>query len=147
MLREFRTFIARGNVLDLAVAVIIGAAFAKIASSLTEDIIMPVIGAIFGGLDFSSYFALLGPVPEGYHGSLKDYAALKAAGAPVLGWGEFVTVVINFLILAFIIFLLIRSASKMMRRADDAGRPERSRSADRNQGRAQEAVSPILACR
>jgi len=123
MLREFRAFIAKGNVLDLAVAVIIGAAFAKIATSLTEDIIMPVIGSIFGGLDFSSYFTLLGPVPEGYKGSLKDYAALKAAGAPVLGWGEFITVVINFIILAFIIFLLIRSASKMMRRAEDAGGP------------------------
>lgn len=123
MLREFRSFIARGNVLDLAVAVIIGAAFAKIATSLTEDIIMPVIGAIFGGLDFSSYFAMLGPVPEGYKGSLKDYAALKAAGAPVLGWGEFVTVLINFVILAFIIFLLIRSASKLVRRADDAPGP------------------------
>ena len=123
MLREFRAFVARGNVLDLAVAVIIGAAFGKIATSLTEDIIMPVIGAIFGGLDFSSQFIMLGQVPEGYKGSLKDYAALKAAGAPVLGWGEFVTVVINFVILAFIIFLLIRAASKMMRRAEDAGGP------------------------
>ena len=120
MLREFRDFIARGNVLDLAVAVIIGAAFATIATSLTEDIIMPVVGALFGGLDFSSYFVLLGPVPDGYRGSLTDYAALKAAGAPVLGWGQFVTVVINFLILAFIIFLLIRSANRMIRKADEA---------------------------
>jgi large conductance mechanosensitive channel len=120
MLKEFRAFIAKGNVLDLAVAVIIGAAFAKIATSLTEDIIMPIVGAIFGGLDFSSYFTLLGPIPDGYKGSLNDYAALKAAGAPVLGWGEFVTVVINFIILAFIIFLLIRWASKMMRKADEA---------------------------
>jgi large conductance mechanosensitive channel len=119
MLKEFRAFIARGNVLDLAVAVIIGAAFAKIATSLTEDVIMPVVGAIFGGLDFSSYFTLLGPVPAGYHGSMKDYAALKAAGAPVLGWGEFLTVVINFLILAFIIFLLVRSATRMMRRKSE----------------------------
>jgi large conductance mechanosensitive channel len=123
MLREFRAFIAKGNVLDLAVAVIIGAAFGKIATSLTEDIIMPIVGSIFGGLDFSSYFVLLGSVPEGYRGSLKDYAALKAAGAPVLGWGEFVTVVINFIILAFIIFLLVRWASKVMRRADDAAGP------------------------
>ena len=123
MLREFRAFIARGNVLDLAVAVIIGAAFAKIATSLTEDIIMPVIGAIFGGLDFSSKFVLLGSVPADYKGSMTDYAALKAAGAPVLGWGEFVTVVINFIILAFIIFLLVRSASKLMRRSDDAPGP------------------------
>ena len=123
MLKEFRAFIAKGNVLDLAVAVIIGAAFAKIATSLTEDIIMPVIGAMFGGLDFSSYFTLLGPVPAGYHGSLKDYAALKAAGAPVLGWGQFITVVINFLILAFIIFLLVRAANKAMRRQEEAGGP------------------------
>jgi large conductance mechanosensitive channel len=120
MLKEFRAFIARGNVLDLAVAVIIGAAFARITTSLTEDVIMPVVGAIFGGLDFSSYFTLLGPVPDGYHGSLKDYAALKAAGAPVLGWGEFITVVINFLILAFIIFLLVRSATRLMhKRAEE----------------------------
>ena len=124
MLNDFRAFIAKGNVLDLAVAVIIGAAFAKIATSLTEDIIMPVVGSIFGGLDFSSYFTLLGPVPDGYKGSLKDYAALKAAGAPVLGWGEFVTVVINFLILAFIIFLLVKWATKMMRkRGEEPGGP------------------------
>ena len=120
MLQDFRAFIAKGNVLDLAVAVIIGAAFAKIATSLTEDIIMPVVGAIFGGLDFSSHFALLGPVPDGYKGSLKDYAALKAAGAPVLGWGEFVTVVINFLILAVIIFLLVKWATRLMRKREDA---------------------------
>ena len=119
MLNDFRAFIAKGNVLDLAVAVIIGAAFAKIATSLTEDVIMPVVGAIFGGLDFSSYFTLLGPVPDGYRGSMKDYAALKAAGAPVLGWGAFVTVIINFLILAFIIFLMVRWATKMMRRPED----------------------------
>ena len=120
MLGEFRDFIARGNVLDLAVAVIIGAAFATIATSLTGDVIMPVVGAVFGGLDFSSYFILLGPVPADYHGSLTDYAALKAAGAPVLGWGQFVTVLINFLILAFIIFLLIRMANKMMAKKEAA---------------------------
>lgn len=123
MLQEFKAFIARGNVLDLAVAVIIGAAFAKIATSLTDDIIMPVIGAIFGGLDFSSHFILLGAVPADYRGSLTDYAALKAAGAPVLGWGQFVTVVIDFLILAFIIFLLIRAATRAMRRQEEAGGP------------------------
>jgi large conductance mechanosensitive channel len=123
MLKEFRAFIARGNVLDLAVAVIIGAAFAKITTSLTEDVIMPVVGRIFGGLDFSSYFILLGPVPEGYQGSLNNYVALKAAGAPVLGWGEFVTQVINFLILAFIIFLLVRSANRVMRRSPEEAGP------------------------
>jgi large conductance mechanosensitive channel len=124
MLGEFRDFIARGNVLDLAVAVIIGAAFATITTSLTEDLIMPIVGAIFGGLDFSSYFVLLGPVPAGYDGALTDYAALKAAGAPVLGWGQFVTVLINFLILAFVIFLLIKAANRMIRRRAEAPAPD-----------------------
>ena len=125
MLGEFRDFVARGNVLDLAVAVIIGAAFATITTSMTDDLIMPVVGAIFGGLDFSSYFVLLGPVPEGYSGSMTDYAALKAAGAPVLGWGQFVTVIINFLILAFIIFLLVRWANRLRPKAEEvpAGDP------------------------
>src|SRR5688500_11609414 len=113
MLKEFRDFIARGNVLDLAVAVIIGAAFATITTSLTDDIVMPLVGAIFGGLDFSTYFVLLGPVPEGYDGSPTDYAALKDAGALMIGWGQFLTVLINFLILAFIIFLLVRWANRV----------------------------------
>ena len=120
MFKEFRAFVARGNVLDLAVAVIIGAAFATITTSLTDDLIMPVIGALSGGLDFSSYFILLGPVPEGYTGSMTDYSALKEAGAPVFGWGQFVTVVINFLILAFIIFMLIRWANRLRPPAEEA---------------------------
>jgi large conductance mechanosensitive channel len=114
---SFREFIARGNVLDLAVAVIIGAAFATITTSLTDDIVMPLIGALFGGLDFSSYFMLLGPVPEGYAGSPTDYAALKAAGALMIGWGQFLTVLINFLILAFIIYQLVRFATRARLRA------------------------------
>jgi large conductance mechanosensitive channel len=120
MLAEFKAFIARGNVMDLAVAVIIGAAFATIATSLTDDVIMPIVGAIFGGLDFSNYFTILGPVPDSYQGSLTSYAALKTAGVAVLGWGQFITVLINFLILAFIIFMLIRMANKIMRRGPDA---------------------------
>ena len=116
MLSEFKEFIAKGNVLDLAVAVIIGAAFAKIVASLTDDIIMPILGALFGGIDFSSHFALLGPVPDGYAGSLTDYAALKKAGAPVLGWGAFVTQIVAFLILAFIIFLMVRWANRLMKK-------------------------------
>jgi len=120
MLREFRDFIARGNVLDLAVAVIIGAAFGTITTSLTQDIIMPAIAAIFGGLDFSSHFVILGEVPAGYTGPLTDYAALKAAGIAVLGWGQFLTVVINFLILAFVIFLIVRTANRMKRKAEAA---------------------------
>lgn len=123
MLNDFRAFIAKGNVLDLAVAVIIGAAFAKIVSSLTDDIIMPIVGKIFGGLDFSSHFLLMGPIPADYHGSLKDYAALKKAGAPVLGWGQFVTELVSFLILAFIIFLLVRLATKVMRKQEEAAGP------------------------
>ena len=120
MLREFRDFISRGNVLDLAVAVIIGAAFATITASLTEDIIMPIVGAAFGGLDFANYFVVLGPVPDDYAGSLASYADLKKAGVAVLGWGQFVTVLINFLILAFVIFLLVRTANRMTRKPADA---------------------------
>lgn len=120
MLSEFRDFVARGNVLDLAVAVIIGAAFATITTSLTEDVIMPLVGAIFGGLDFSSYFVMLGPVPEGYTGSPTDYAALKAAGALMLGWGQFLTILINFLILAFIIFMLVRWANRATAKREEA---------------------------
>jgi large conductance mechanosensitive channel len=120
MLKDFKAFIAKGNVLDLAVAVIIGAAFAKIVTSLTDDIIMPIVGKIFGGLDFSSHFMLLGPIPADYHGSMTDYAALKKAGAPVLGWGAFVTEVVSFLILAFIIFLMVRWATRLMKKPEEA---------------------------
>ena len=113
MFKEFKAFIARGNVLDLAVAVIIGAAFGKIITSLTDDVIMPVIGKIFGGLDFSSYFVVLGTVPAALAGS-SDYAALKKAGVPLLGYGAFVTAAVNFLIVAFIIFLIVRAVNRMM---------------------------------
>lgn len=114
MFKEFRTFIARGNVIDLAVGVIIGGAFALITKSLTDDIIMPVVGAIFGGSDFSSYFVMLGPVPDSYTGSLTNYAALKEAGVPLFGYGQFITVTINFLILAFIIFLLVKQINRFL---------------------------------
>jgi large conductance mechanosensitive channel len=120
MLSEFRAFIAKGNVLDLAVAVIIGAAFGTIATSLTGDVIMPIVGAIFGGLDFASHFVVLGTIPDTFAGNPASYGELKAAGIPVLGWGQFVTVVINFIILAFIIFLLVRTANKSMKKREDA---------------------------
>ena len=123
MLGEFRAFIARGNVLDLAVAVIIGAAFATITTSLTDDIIMPVIGAIVGGLDFSNYFARLGAIPDNLKGDPTSYADLKRAGVAVVGWGQFITVVINFLILAWIIFLLIRAANRISGRAPPVAGP------------------------
>ncbi|MES2902905.1 MAG: large conductance mechanosensitive channel protein MscL, partial [Pseudomonadota bacterium] len=110
---EFKTFIMRGNVLDLAIAVIIGAAFGRIVTSLTEDLLMPVIGTIFGGLDFSSYFVVLGAVPPELAGST-DYAALKKAGVPLLGYGEFITQAVNFVIVAFIIFLLVRAVNRLL---------------------------------
>ncbi|WP_404711633.1 large conductance mechanosensitive channel protein MscL [Sphingomonas sp. MMS24-J13] len=114
MFKEFRAFIMRGNVLDLAVAVIIGAAFGKIVTSLTDDVIMPVIGKLSGGLDFSSHFIRLGDIPADYKGSLTSYADLKKAGVPLLGYGEFITQAVNFLIVAFIIFLLVRAVNKAM---------------------------------
>ncbi|SFP24701.1 large conductance mechanosensitive channel protein MscL [Qipengyuania nanhaisediminis] len=113
MLKDFKEFIAKGNVMELAVAVIIGGAFATIVKSLTDEIIMPIVGAIFGGADFSRYFFLL-DVPEGYDGPMDDYAALQEAGAAMIGYGSFITAIINFLILAFIIFLLVRYAKKVM---------------------------------
>jgi len=118
MFKEFKAFIARGNVLDLAVAVIIGAAFGKIVTSLTDDVLMPVIGRIFGGLDFSSYFIVLGKVPEALAGST-DYAALKKAGVPIFGYGAFITQAVNFLILAFIIFLIVRAANKLIAKPEE----------------------------
>ena len=118
MINEFKAFIARGNVLDLAVAVIIGTAFGKIVTSLTEDVIMPVIGKVFGGLDFSSYFVMMGPVPAALQGST-DYAALKKAGVPLLGYGEFITQAVNFLIVAFIIFLLVRAVNRIVPKAPE----------------------------
>ena len=114
MLSEFKAFIAQGNVLGLAVAVIIGAAFATIVASLTGDIIMPIVGSVFGGMDFANNFSLLGAIPESFKGDPASYADLKAAGVSVLGWGQFLTVLINFLILAFVIFMLVRYATKLM---------------------------------
>lgn len=130
MFSEFKAFIARGNVLDLAVAVIIGAAFATITASLTDDIIMPVVGWLFGGMDFANYFCVLGPIPEGFQGDPDSYADLKKAGVAVLGWGQFVTVLINFLILAFIIFLIVRYANRLLKRGEDASAPAGPTEAD-----------------
>jgi len=120
MMQEFKAFVSRGNVLDLAVGVIIGAAFGKIVTSLTEDVIMPVVGFLTGGVDFTNKFIVLGAVPDTYKGSLADYAALKAAGVSILGYGAFVTAVINFLLMAFVIFLLVRQANKLMTKPAEA---------------------------
>jgi large conductance mechanosensitive channel len=111
---EFREFAAKGNVVDLAVGVIIGAAFGKIVDSLVKDIIMPIVGRIFGGLDFSNWFVVLAPPPPGYSGPM-TYDALTKAGVPLLAWGNFVTVGLNFLILAFIIFMMVRQINRLRR--------------------------------
>ncbi len=108
MFNEFKKFIMRGNVMDLAVGVIIGGAFGAIVSSLVDDVLMPIIGAIFGGLDFSNYFA---PLSEGISASTLD--AAKEQGA-VLAYGNFITAVINFLIIGFVIFLIVRSVNNLM---------------------------------
>jgi large conductance mechanosensitive channel len=114
MAAEFREFASKGNVVDLAVGVIIGAAFGKIVDSLVKDLIMPIIGRIFGGLDFANYFVALGPPPPGYAGPM-TYEALTKAGVPLFAWGNFLTVVVNFLILAFIIFMMVRQINKLRR--------------------------------
>ena len=109
---EFKEFAMKGNVVDLAVGVIIGAAFSKIVDSMVKDLIMPIVGKIFGGLDFSNYFIMLSSPPAGYSGPM-TYDALTKAGVPVFAYGNFVTVAINFLILAFIIFLMIRQINRL----------------------------------
>src|SRR6188472_3136927 len=109
---EFKEFAMKGNVVDLAVGVIIGAAFAKIVDSMVKDLIMPIVGKIFGGLDFSNYFIMLSNPSAGYNGPM-TYDALTKAGVPLFAYGNFVTVAINFLILAFIIFLMIRQINRL----------------------------------
>ena len=114
MMAEFKAFIAKGNVMDLAVGVIIGGAFGKIVSSLVDDIIMPIVGAITGGVDFSNLFI---PLAEGVTAGTLD--AAKEQGA-VLAWGNFVTVVINFLILAWIIFMMVKAVNSMRKQEEAA---------------------------
>ena len=114
MMSEFREFAMRGNVIDLAVGVIIGAAFGRIVDSLVKDLVMPIVGAIFGGLDFSNYFIVLtSKVPEGVP---RTYEALTSAGVPLFAYGNFITVLLNFLILAFIIFQMVRLYNRAQRR-------------------------------
>ncbi|WP_156841373.1 large conductance mechanosensitive channel protein MscL [Novosphingobium aquimarinum] len=113
LFEEFKKFVARGNVLDLAVGVMIGAAFGKIVTSLTENVIMPVIGWAFGNIDFSKYFLMLGSVPADYKGSLSDYNALKESGVAMIGYGAFLTQVVNFLIVAVVLFMLVRSVNRL----------------------------------
>lgn len=117
MLKEFREFAVKGNVIDLAVGVIIGGAFGKIVDSVVADLIMPVVGLVFGKLDFSNLFIVLGTVPEG---TARTLDALKKAGVPVFAYGSFITVAVNFLILAFIIFMMIKQINRLKREAPAA---------------------------
>jgi large conductance mechanosensitive channel len=114
MMSEFKEFAVKGSVVDLAVGVIIGAAFGKIVDSLVGDVIMPVISAVVGKLDFSNLFVVLGQVPAGTAMTLD---ALKKAGVPVLAYGSFITVAVNFVILAFIIFLMVKQINRLRRAA------------------------------
>jgi large conductance mechanosensitive channel len=109
---EFKEFAAKGNVVDLAVGVIIGAAFGKIVDSLVKDLIMPIVGRIFGGLDFSNYFIALKDPPPGYSGPM-TYEALTKAGVPLFAYGNFITVLVNFIILAFIVFMMVRQVNRL----------------------------------
>jgi large conductance mechanosensitive channel len=109
---EFREFALKGNVVDLAVGVIIGAAFGKIVDSIVKDLIMPVVGRLFGGLDFSNYFVMLSSPPPNYNGPM-TYEALTKAGVPLFAYGNFITVAINFVILAFIIFMMIKQINRL----------------------------------
>ena len=107
---EFKEFAVKGNVMDLAVGVIIGAAFGKIVDSLVKDIVMPVIGAVIGNIDFSNMYVVLGSIPAGVANNLAD---LQKAGVPVLAYGNFITIVINFLLLAFVIFMMIKQVNRL----------------------------------
>lgn len=114
MMQEFREFAIKGNVMDLAVGVIIGGAFGKIVDSVVNDLIMPLVGLIFGKLDFSNLFVVLGSMPEGVPRTLD---ALKKAGVPVFAYGNFITVAVNFIILAFIIFMMVKQINRLKREA------------------------------
>ena len=117
MMQEFKDFAVKGNVMDLAVGVIIGGAFGKIVTSMVDDLIMPIVGAIFGNIDFSNLFIAMGAIPEGTAATL---AAMKEAGVPVLAYGNFITVAINFIILAFVIFMMVKQVNRMKREEEAA---------------------------
>jgi large conductance mechanosensitive channel len=110
--KEFKEFAAKGNVVDLAVGVIIGAAFGKIVDSVVKDLIMPIVGRAVGGLDFSNYFVVLKAPPAGYTGPM-TYEALTKAGVPLFAYGNFLTVLVNFIILAFIIFMMVKQVNRL----------------------------------
>lgn len=109
---EFREFAVKGNVIDLAVGVIIGGAFGKIVDSMVNDVIMPIVGAVVGKIDFSNLYIVLGNIPGGVENNL---AALRKAGIPVLAYGNFLTIALNFAILAFVIFVMVKQINRIKR--------------------------------
>lgn len=117
---EFKEFAVKGNAVDLAVGVIIGAAFGKIVDSVVNDLIMPIAGKIFGGLDFSNLFILLTDIPVG---TGKTLAEIKKAGVPVFAYGNFLTILLNFIILAFIIFIMVKQINRLKKDAPPAAPP------------------------
>ena len=119
MMQEFRDFALKGNVMDLAVGVIIGSAFSKIVDSLVGDLIMPIVGKIFGGLNFSELYIVLAPPVKTVEG-ITSYTTLKAAGANLLAYGNFLTIAVNFIILAFIIFLMVKQMNRLKKEAAPA---------------------------
>ena len=121
VVKEFREFALKGNVVDLAVGVIIGAGFNKIVDSVVNDLVMPVVGRFTGGLEFSNYFTALGPVPPGLPHTLD---AMKKAGVPVIAYGSFINVSLNFVILAFVVFLMVKQVNRMRRDKPIGAPPE-----------------------
>jgi large conductance mechanosensitive channel len=119
---EFKEFAVKGNVMDLAVGVIIGAAFGKIVDSAVKDLIMPLVGRAVGGLDFSNYFVMLASPPADYKGAM-TYDALTKAGVPLFAYGNFLTILLNFIILAFVIFLMVKQINRIKRASETTPAP------------------------
>lgn len=120
IISEFKEFAIKGNAMDLAVGVIIGAAFGRIVDSIVKDLIMPIVGAISGGFDFSNLFFALGDVPEGTAMTLE---ALRAANVPVFAYGSFLTILLNFIILAFVVFMIVKQINRLKKEAPPAPAP------------------------
>ena len=112
MMQEFKDFALKGNVMDLAVGVIIGGAFGKIVDSIVGDLIMPLVGKIFGGINFTEMYIMLAPPAKAVEG-VTSYATLKAAGANLFAYGNFLTILVNFIILAFIIFMMVKQMNRL----------------------------------
>ncbi|MDG0024171.1 large conductance mechanosensitive channel protein MscL [Trinickia sp. Y13] len=120
IVKEFREFAVKGNVMDLAVGVIIGGAFSTIVNSIVKDLIMPIVGVVTGGLDFSNKFVRLGDIPPSFKGNPDSFKDLQTAGVAVFGYGSFITAVINFAILAMIVFAIVKFMNSLRKREEAA---------------------------